>query len=45
MDGNLLSEGGFIVADNVAYKGALWAADESYGSAAAAIDAFNRAVR
>ncbi|KAJ3522685.1 hypothetical protein NM688_g8841 [Phlebia brevispora] len=44
IDSNLLTEHGFIVADNTAYKGGPWAPDASY-SQAPAIDAFNRAVR
>ncbi|KAF7790653.1 hypothetical protein EIP86_001609 [Pleurotus ostreatoroseus] len=44
IESNLLSEHGFIAVDNVAYKGAPWAPDESY-DLGPVIDAFNRAVR
>ena len=45
MEGGLLAKGGFIAADNVAYKGAPWAADPAYADLVPSIDAFNRDVR
>ncbi|PSR75705.1 hypothetical protein PHLCEN_2v8996 [Hermanssonia centrifuga] len=44
VESKLLAKGGFIAADNVAYKGSPWAPDQSYRMGPH-IDDFNRAVR
>lgn len=44
VDGGLLSNGGFIVVDNVAFKASPWAPDDCYKSGPV-LDAFNQVVR
>ena len=45
LDGNLLAEGGFVVADNVAYKAAPWAPPREGYQSGPVMDEFNKAVR